>query len=80
MLLPIVALIAVIIAYQLFIKGLLFKLIIAVIFPIAVRFWLLSAFPASAAICLTIASISISWAMVIPMAIVLLALLTTSAN
>jgi len=77
MILPLAALFFFIVCYFLFIKGWLFKLIIITIFPIAARLLLVAIYPPSAAICLTIAGISLSWALMIPLTITLLALLTS---
>lgn len=80
MLLPIVALIIIFFAYQLLIKGWLYKLIAAIIFPIATRFWLWHQFPATQAVCITISGIGISYAVVIPTVLLILALMTIKAE
>lgn len=64
-------------AYKLFVRGWLFKLIMVILFPIFGRAFLWANFVGTHATVMTIAGFTISWAMMIPMVIVILTLMTS---
>lgn len=80
MILPILGIIAAFIAYRLFVRGCLFKLIIAAAFLLVTPVWLGSTFPASLATAITIGGLNISIAWAIPLVILILALATTRTS
>lgn len=80
MILPILALIFIFITYKLFVRGYLFKLIMVILFPVFGRAYLWANFVGTHATVMTIAGFTISWAMMIPMTIVILTLMTTGTE
>lgn len=80
MILPLFVLIGIVAAYFLFIRGWLFKLLIAAGFLLIAPAWLIHSYPGSAGIIITIGNLGISWAWAIPLGVLLLAMLTTRSE
>lgn len=76
----IILLILIIAAYKLLVQGILWRAILLVAGPIAIWMVLSIRVPESNATALTLGSTTISWAALLPMALVFLVLLTTRSE